>query len=965
MTSPVTGESTNAIFAFTGMLLKLFEQFQPHYVVMAIDTPGKTFRDELYPDYKANRQPPPEELIAQIDRIFEVTRLFGIPLLGYSGAEADDVIATVTHRVLDDPTFEDVKIRIVSKDKDLEQLLDDRVALFDIHTDTTIDVDALKTHKGISPDQVIDVLTLMGDTVDNIPGVEGVGLKTAAKLIREYGSIDALYNHLEQIKGKRRENLEKAREFIPQARQLVTLKRDLDLPFDLADAKVNPLDSVRLKRLFKELGFRRHVNDLDRLAGGDTGPDASCQPDSVTTPSATADNAGFSESLFAPPPTPARIEITPTATTTLASNKSNTHYDIEAQFDDALTTARDFNYRAVTTVEQIDELVETLRGQAMLSIDTETIGLGHRAKLCGICLAWEAGNGVYIPVASPDPTSHLDEKTVLAKLAPVLEDSDLPKCGHNIKYDLLVLHHAGLELQGVAFDSMIAAFLLSLPGRSLDDLALSVLKHETIRISELIGPPPRRQIAGISGSRKAHQKTMDQVPLELITAYAAEDADVTLRLYEALASQLSQQGMGRLSSDVEMPLIEVLTDMEVTGICVDSAVLTKQKDSLATRINDLQDQFNRLVRQFIEQDAKVNIDSPKQLGELLFKQMKLPIVKRTKTGPSTDSEVLEKLVDRDDLTDDQLAVPKLVLEYRQLAKLVNTYLDNLRDSVDPATGRVHASFNQTGAATGRLSSSGPNLQNIPIRTDIGRQIRKAFVANPGPPPQVLISADYSQIELRVLAHLSEDSGLIQAFEEDQDIHTAVASQVFGVKPEDITPQQRTHAKTINFGIIYGVTAYGLARRIDNLNVAGAKVLITDYRQRFPGIDRFLQKCIAQATDVGYVTTMLGRRRPIRQIHSTNANTRNLGERLAINTVVQGSAADLIKLAMVNLYRRINREKLPMKLLLQIHDELVVEAPQNEAQEMAKIVQHEMEHAMTLKVPLKVDAGIGPNWFDAK
>ena len=924
MISPVTGEPTNASFAFTGMMLKLFEQFHPHYVVMAIDSPGKTFRDDLYPDYKANRDKPPEELVAQIERIFEITRLFGVPLVGQPGAEADDVIATITHQVIQNPSREDLQIRIVSKDKDLEQLLSDRVTMFDIHTDAVIDVASLQATKGITPDQVVDVLTLTGDTVDNIPGVVGVGPKTAAKLIQEYRSIDGILDNLDKIKGKRRENLENARPFMPLARQLVTLKNDLDIPFDLAHAKVDTVDGANLRRLFKELGFRRHLEDLDRLLGK--------LNVKATDSTETSSTAAFATTLFDAP------------TTDRSMRESSTE-----ESDTAFTTADEYRYRSVTTKPQLEELVDALRDQKMISVDTETIGLGHRSTLCGICLAWEAGSGVYVPILSPDNSAHLDVKTVLEKLRPVLEDPELPKCGHNIKYDMLVLRHAGVELNGVVFDTMIAAFLLGLPGRSLDDLAMSQLKHETIRISELIGPR----------GRGMPQKTMDQVPLDQITPYAAEDADITLRLYESLAPGLKDQGMESLAHDVEMPLIDVLVNMEFAGIRVDPKVLTQQKEALAARITELKDQFQARVGE------EVNIDSPKQLAEILFKKMGLPVVKRTKTGPSTDNEVLEKLCDREDLTDEQIAVPKLIIEYRQLAKLVNTYLDNLRNSVDRKTSRVHASFNQTGAATGRLSSSGPNLQNIPIRTEIGRQIRKAFVADPGPPPHILISADYSQIELRILAHLSEDPGLIDAFEQDMDIHTAVAAQVFGVDPDRVTPEQRGHAKTINFGIIYGVTAYGLARRIDTLDVAGAKVLITDYRQRFSGIDAFLGQCVQQAAESGYVTTMLGRRRPIRQIHSSNGNTRSLGERLAINTVVQGSAADLIKLAMVQLHQRIKRKELPMKLLLQIHDELVVEAPASQADRMAEVVQHEMENAIELKVPLKVDVGMGSNWFLAK
>jgi DNA polymerase-1 len=482
----------------------------------------------------------------------------------------------------------------------------------------------------------------------------------------------------------------------------------------------------------------------------------------------------------------------------------------------------------------------------------------------------------------------------------------------------------------------------------LDDVAAQFLKHHMTQTYELIGLPP--------GRGGTPQGTMDQVALPRITRYAADDAEVSLRLYHALHPRLAELGMEHLARDVEMPLVEVLVQMQWHGIRVDPAVLAEQKKVLAVRIDQLRDQVHEAA------GAPFNIDSPKQLAEVLFDRLGLPKQKRTKTGRSTDIEVLEKLADLEGLTKAQAAVPTLMVEYRQLTKLVSTYLHALRDAIDPATGRVHAQFHQTGAATGRLSSSGPNLQNIPVRTDVGRQVRRAFVAEPG---SALISADYSQIELRILAHLSGDPGLIEAFARGQDIHTAVAAQVFGVASEAVTREQRGHAKVINFGIVYGVTPYGLARRIEGLDTERAKALIADYKRRFAGIDAFLQKCVAEALRQGYVTTMLGRRRPIREITSANGSTRALGERLAINSVVQGSAADLIKLAMVNLHRRIEREKLPLKLLLQVHDELVLEAPADAAPQMAKIVCAEMEHAAALRVPLQVEAGVGADWLAAK
>lgn len=928
MSSPVTGEPTHAVFAFAGMLLKLFEQFRPEYAAMVIDTPGKTFRDELYAEYKKNREPPPDDFAPQVERIFQMTRFFGIPIIGQTGAEADDIIATITHRVLRDPSYAEVNIRVVSKDKDLEQLLCDRVTMFDIHTDTTIDATMLKANKGITPQQVVHMLALMGDSVDNVPGVVGVGPKTAAALIQEFGSIDGIYANIDQIKGKRRENLEKARPFMPLAIQLVSLKYDLELPFQLSDAKLGPIDVGSLRQFFTQMGFRRHQADLEKLQ---TAPrDVVPQAAKATAARLGADDDGFADSLFGSMP-----DASPQAATVVETG---------------MATSTDCDYRAITTQSQLDELVRTLAGQKMISVDTETIGLGHRAKLCGISLAWKPRAGVYIPICSPDPASHLELPAVAAALHPVLGSPDIPKCGHNLKYDVLVLQNAGVTMRGVAFDSMIASFLLGLPGHGLDVLARTQLQHQNISIGSLIGP------ARSDTGRRRPQKTMDQVELEAITRYASEDADIALRLYELFAPKLKVMGLDRLAAEIEMPLVEVLAEMEHAGIRVDAAELDRQRERLSARIIELRDLIHERCGE------PFNIDSPRQLAEILFTRLGLPVVKKTQTGPSTDIEVLEKLAELDGLDPQQAAIPALIVEYRQLTKLVSTYLLALRDSIDPSTERVHATFHQTGAATGRLSSSGPNLQNIPIRTDEGRLIRKAFIAEPH---DQLISADYSQIELRILAHLSRDPALIEAFERGTDIHSTVAAQVFNVNLADVTPTQRNHAKVINFGIIYGITPYGLSRRIEGLSVEAARELITNYRRRFAGIDAFLHQCVEQAERHGYVTTMFARRRAITQIGSRNPQMRALGERLAINSVVQGSAADLIKLAMVNLHRRIEREKLPLRILLQIHDELVCESPRQAATEMAEIVIAEMEQAMSLRVPLKVEAGIGADWYSAK
>ena len=908
MSSPVTGEATHAVFGFAGMLFKLLTEYEPDYVVMAIDVPGKTFRDEMYSQYKAQREPPPDDFFSQEQRIFEMTKMFGIPVVGVGGAEADDVIATLTQRVLDDEALSRTDVRIISRDKDLEQLLGPRVTMLDIHKDETLDTDRLEAEKGIRPQQVVDVLALMGDTADNIPGVDGIGPKTAAKLISEYGSIERILSNLDKIKGKRHDNIEAARDRLPLNQKLVELKRDVDIDLDLETARARQIDAPGLRQLFQTLGFRRFVRDLDQLV-----------KTAVPVPAAAQ---AFADDLFA------------------AQETSQNDAGAEVSF----ASTNSGNYRAITTQQQLEELVAELRGQTLISVDTETTGLGRKAGLCGISLAWQADSGVYVPMVSPTPSEHLDGQTVLSLLKPLLEDPQLGKCGHNLKYDALVLRHAGIHLRGIAFDTMIASQLLGFASGSLDVVAQTMLDHAMIPISALIGPKDDKQA------------TMDQIALEQITPYAAEDADVALRLYHKLQPMLLENAMEHLSA-VEMPMVEALAEMEHNGIRVNPDELLEQKQQSNERIDELR---NRI---FEAAGETFDLNSPKQVGEVLFNNLGLPVVKRVKTGPSTDVEVLERLSNREDLPPEKTEVPRLIVEYRQYTKLVSTYLDNLRHSIDADDGRIHASYSQLGAATGRLSSGGPNLQNIPVRTDVGRQIRKAFIAGPG---HVLICADYSQIELRILAHLSEDRALIEAFENDVDIHTAVAAQVFGVELDQVTGPQRDHAKVINFGIIYGVTPYGLARRIEGLDVESAKKLIKDYRAQFPGIDKFLHQCVDHALEHGYVQTILGRRRQIPQLNSGNAQTRALGERLAINTVVQGSATgDLIKAAMVNLYRRIYDEGLAMRMLVQVHDELLIEAPADQAVAQAAIVRQVMETAMPLRVPLKVEVGIGPDWLGAK
>ncbi|MEM9108532.1 MAG: DNA polymerase I [Planctomycetota bacterium] len=940
MTSPVTGEPTNATFAFTDMLLKIYRDYQPAYLAMAMESEGDTFRDDFYPEYKAHRDPAPDDFIAQVPRMIEIAKLFGIVIIQVDKYEADDIMATLavhTQRGDFDAVAPGLNLRMVSKDKDLEQVISERAVMFDAHTDTLIDAAVLLEKKGITPAQAIDYQTLIGDSTDNVPGVKGIGPKTAAKLINQFGSVDELVKNADQLKGKQKENVQAAIDSggIDLSRRLVTMATDVELGFDLTEAAtdgVAKVDGKKLQELFRELGFNRMQSDLAKLLGESAPkeePHAEAQRRKGKAEE-EKEEAGFG--LFA--------------------NHADAEQS-EASGTEAPQRETNDNYRAITAGDELKELVASLKDQPLVAVDTETIGLGHHAEICGICLAWEEGSGVYIPTKSPESGKHLDTREVLNLLRPLLEDGALPKCGHNIKYDDLVLRNAGITMRGVTFDSMIGAFLANAPGIGMDDLALSELGHACIPISELIGPRPRRK-------SDPPQKTMDEVPLDQATQYAAEDADITLRLCNKLKARLDDQGMTGLYEEVEMPLVNVLATMERFGIRVDAKTLDEQRDELQARIDELRSDILGRAK------ADFNPDSPKQLGDVLFNQLGFKAIKKTKTGYSTDSEVLEKL---DAMPPEELQgvdesarpIPGLMIEYRMLTKLVGTYLVALKEAI-AEDGRVHARFNQTGAATGRLSSSDPNLQNIPIRTEVGRNIRKAFIAEDG---HKLIAADYSQIELRVLAHLSEDAALIKAFNEGQDIHRAVAAQVFGVEPDEVDSEQRGRAKVINFGIIYGITAFGLARRIDGLDNKAAAALIDDYKARFPGIDTFLNTCIEKAQADGYVETILGRRRVIDGIHERNPQRRALAERLAINSVVQGSAADLIKVAMVNLQARIEKESLPCKLLLQIHDELVIEAPADQADAMAEVLVNEMRSAMELKVPLDVEAGIGEDWFGAK
>ena len=901
------GEPTKATYVFTQWLLNLVENRKPNYLAMVIDTGDEfVFRKEIFPEYKANRESPPDDFFPQEERILDIVRDLGIPIFSKRGFEADDLIATMVRR-LGDQGFETV---LVSKDKDLRQLINDSTKTYDMQADDFLDRQGMQAKFGYSPEQAIDVQTLMGDSVDNVQGIPGVGEKTAAKLIAAYGSVEGVLQNVDKLTPKLKENFQKYADRLPIARKLVTLKDDVEIEFDPEKCAFNGLNADALRPHLEELGFSVL---LKRLGENDEAAAAAPAP---SVKKAAAPEMGLFGSM--------RETVAP------------------AQPQLPVQTCADCDYRLVQTPGQFQAFLAELKKQDRFAFDTETDALGAMSSsLVGMSFSWGPQTGWYVAVSGPQDSQFLDREQTVARLKPILENGRIKKVGHNLKYDLLVMRQLGVEVRGVSLDTMIAAFVLdsSRMQYGIDRLALDFLNVRKVPTSDLIG-------------KGAKQISMRNVDLPRVAAYASEDADVALRLANLFEPRLAQvPSLKKLCDEVETPLIDVLVEMEANGIAIDPAILKEQSQVLAVRIEELRKKI------FASAGVEFNPDSPKQLQEVLFNRLGLKPIKQTKTGHSTDVEVLEKLADKHEC-------PRLVLDYRSLVKLKNTYLDNLTDFLNPRTRRIHASFNQIGAGTGRLSCSDPNLQNIPIRTDEGRRIRLAFV--PGDRQKnVLLTADYSQIELRVLADLTREPALLRAFEADEDIHSAVAAEVFGVPLEEVSRDQRAQAKIINFGIVYGVTAYGLARRIDGMTVPSAQKLIDDYHRRFPAIRQFLDQCVIKAQTQGYVETILGRRRPIPEIGSSVLSIRNAGERMAINSVVQGSAADMIKIAMNRIHRRIVRENRPSRMLLQVHDELVFETPADGVEAEAAMVREEMTGAMKLAVPVKVEVGWGKNWQEVK
>ena len=877
MSSP-RGEHVGAVYGFVRDMLYLIEEKKPDALICAFDLSGPTFRNELYDGYKAERGEMPDELVGQIPKIERVLGALGIPVLTCEKYEADDVLATLS-RICDEAG---ANCFIVTGDKDCRQLITDRVAVYNIRKNQIFDAAALREDWGIGPDQVVDFQALVGDKVDNVPGVAGIGPKTAQQLLEAYGTLDNLLEHAAEVPGSKGKKLLESREMALLSRTLVRLDTQVPIVPDWDASRIGGMDHELLVELFADFGFRSFAERAAKLT-----------PSEVTAP----------------------------------------------------TTAEKANYHLIDTRQKLAELVAQLSQQSLFSVDTETTHVMPRcAEIVGYSFSFTSGEAYYIPVRGPAGDPVLDPRETLEAFRPVLENPTIRKLGQNLKYDMIVLRVAGVKLAGVAFDTMVANYLIDAGGRShnLDDLAQRYLNHTTIKIDQLIG-------------KGRDQKRMDEVPVAQVAAYAAEDADIPLRMKPILEDKLDEMELTKLNEEVEVPLIEVLADLEFTGIRVDAARLAELSARYGERLTQLEQEIEELA------GHPLNIGSPKQLAQVLFQELNLPVVKKTKTGPSTDADVLEQLAPSHPL-------PAKIVEYRQFAKLKNTYVDALPAMIHRETGRVHCSFNQVVAATGRLSSSEPNLQNIPIRTDEGREIRSAFV--PGPPGWKLLAADYSQIELRILAHYSKDTAMCAAFERDDDIHTIVASQVFGVPLSEVTSAQRRGAKAVNFGVIYGQSPFGLAKGLGISQEEAAK-FIDGYFSTYRGVAEFMVRTLDECGRTGYVTTILGRRRSIQGVRPIDQLTLltdrpsrrplNLPERTAVNSVIQGTAADMIKLAMLAISRRLRDEKLQAKMLLQIHDELVFEVPPEEIDRLDKLVREEMRNVMPLTVPLKVDVKTGDNW----
>ena len=866
------GEPTGAIYGVANMLRRLIKDYHPQRMAVVFDAKGKTFRDALYAEYKAQRPPMPDELSAQVGPLKELIQAMGIPVIEVPGVEADDVIGTLAEQA----KARGWPVVISTGDKDMAQLVDEGVTLVNTMDDTRLDIDGVKEKFGVPPERIVDLLALMGDKSDNIPGVEGVGPKTAARWLAQYGSLEGVMAHAEQIKGKAGERLRAALDILPLSYELATIRRDVDVGVDLDELRLREPDVQRLRGLLEHFDFRSWLKEL-REAGRQAGE----------------------------------------------ARESSGDYEL------ILDRAR------------MDDWLERLRSAELFAFDTETTSLDYMAaEVVGMSFAVAEGEAAYLPFAHryPGAPEQLPREEVLEAFRALLEDPERAQLGHNLKYDCSVLANHGVALRGIAHDTMLESYVLNSTAsrHDLDTLCEKYLHHATIHYEDVAG-------------KGARQLSFDQVPLEQAAPYAAEDADMALRLHHHFWPQLeSAAAQQALYRSIEIPLVPVLSQIERNGVMVDPERLARQSAELAQRMKEIEAQVHEMAGEVF------NLNSPKQLQRLLFETLGLPVVRRTPKGqPSTAEDVLQELAA-------DYPLPRLVLEYRSLSKLKSTYTDKLPELINPRTGRVHTSYQQAVASTGRLSSTDPNLQNIPIRTEEGRRIRQAFVAPPG---SLILAADYSQIELRIMAHLSGDEGLRRAFREGRDIHRATAAEVFAVPLEAVTAEQRRAAKAINFGLIYGMSAFGLARQL-GVDRGAAQAYIDLYFARYPGVKAYMERIREQARQTGYVETLYGRRLYLPEIRSRNAQRRQYAERTAINAPMQGSAADIIKRAMIGVHAWMEAQPVGARMIMQVHDELVFEVPEAHLEAFRAQVVSRMAAAAELAVPLEVEAGSGRNWDEA-
>lgn len=869
------GEPTGAVLGVLNMLYKLVDEFKPDHIAVVFDAPGKTFRDDLYAEYKANRPPVPDDLRAQFEPLTEAVEAIGFPVLSIRGVEADDVIGTLAKQA----TQSGLSTLISTSDKDMAQLVNDHVTLVNTMSGVKMDPNGVKQKFGVFPNQIVDYLALVGDASDNIPGVPGVGPKTASKWLTEYTELENLQSHATEIKGKVGEKLRASLEYLPLYKKLTTIRCNVDLSTAVSELKFREPDKLKLRSLYERLELKTLLKKIDGEKD---------QPQGTDQNNVTAKK----------------------------------------------------NYETVLTEKQLDEWIERIQSAELVALDTETTSLNYmEAQLVGISLSVKPDEAAYIPIrhAYTGAPEQLDQELVLEKLGPWLE-SDAPKVGHHLKYDAHILRNHGIKLKGITYDSMLESYVLNSTAtrHDMDSVAKQYLNTETTKYEEIAG-------------RGAKQLRFDEVSIEIAAPYAAEDADITLKLHHELWPKLEETPvLAELYQDIEQPLVEVLQKMEYVGVMVDAKKLNEQSQEIALLLKKMEREAHN------EAGGAFNLDSPKQLQEILYENLKLPILGKTPKGqPSTAEGVLQALAENYEL-------PSLILKYRALSKLKSTYTDKLPAQINQATGRIHTSYHQAVTATGRLSSSKPNLQNIPIRTPQGRRIRQAFVAPLG---KKLIAADYSQIELRIMAHLSGDEGLRRAFAEDQDIHKATAAEIFGIKKEKVQDTQRRSAKAINFGLIYGMSAFGLARQL-NIKREDAQAYVDLYFERYPDVKHYMDDTRRQARDRGYVSTVFGRRLYLPEIESRNHQRRQYAERSAINAPMQGTAADIIKRAMVRVEHWLEKNLDGAALIMQVHDELVLEVPEDQTFEVSTELAKIMESAAELSVPLKVEVGIGLNWDEA-